>query len=398
MALLRVQRSTWRYGVNSTLNSMQQIKLKVVFATLQTTYMLVENASSSTNNSKDITQSVDSIATIKHVPNQLSQVCREQRKPAMKPDFSKLWSAKVPLRSEYLFVACLTKNLWDAKEASTIRKSVGHSSRQSSYKRSQPSLSHSAHYVKGPTRDFCMREIQQTLQKKKKRKMQRRNIGATTWNKKINLCHRIIYLLHWWPIIHSKIDSVHTITHIVTTNCFMASVDLRIGPVDFSPQTHSASCSSYSFTPRGRTLLLLLTHRGVDHLPNNLMTFIYKIRIMNSVMKANIIDTMAVLTNWVWGYILRNLLFSLLRCLSLILCKWQLNWSADQRKTHWFKNCLCHLTTTFPTIIREVESVTGKIVSSFPKVMLGPLYYRNLEKCIPWPQNRKRVILIPLCP
>lgn len=393
MALLRVQRSSWRYGVNSTLNSMQQIIPKVVFATLQTTYMLVENPSSSTNNSKDITKLVDSIAMLKHLPNQLSQVCREQRKPAMKPDFSKLWSAKVPLRSQYLFVGCLAKNLWDAKEASTIRKSVGHSSRQS-----QHSLSHSAHYVKGPTSDFCMREIQQTLQKKKKRKMQRRNIGATTWNKKINLCHRIIYLLHWWPIIHSKIDSLHTITHIVTKNCFMASVDLRIGPVDLSPQTHSASCSSYSCTPGGRTRLLLLTHTGVNHLPNNLMTFIYKIRIMNSVMKANIIDTMAFLTNWVWGYILRNLLFSLLRCLSLILCKWQLNRSADQRKTHWFKNCLCHLTTTFPTIIREVESVTGKIVSSFPRVMLGPLYYRNLEKCIPWPQNRKRVILIPLCP
>lgn len=138
---------------------------KVVFATLQTTYMLVENPSSSTNNSKDITKLVDSIAMLKHLPNQLSQVCREQRKPVMKPDFSKLWSAKVPLRSQYLFVGCLAKNLWDAKEASTIRKSVGHSSRQS-----QHSLSHSAHYVKGPTSDFCMREIQQTLQKKKNAK------------------------------------------------------------------------------------------------------------------------------------------------------------------------------------------------------------------------------------
>ena len=30
--------------------------------------------------------------------------------------------------------------------------------------------------------------------------------------------------------------------------------------------------------------------------------------------------------------------------------------------------------------IREVAQIVGKLVSSFPAVLHGPLYYRNLEK------------------
>jgi len=45
-------------------------------------------------------------------------------------------------------------------------------------------------------------------------------------------------------------------------------------------------------------------------------------------------------------------------------------------------DCAELLKTTSPTI-RKVESVIGKIVSSFPGVRYGPLQYRYLENA--WP-------------
>ena len=99
---------------------MQQIIRKVTFATLQTTNMLVENPSSATDNSKAITQSVDSIAMLGHLKTQLSQFRREQIKPALKSDYSAMCSAKVPLSSQYLFGDDLAKKLRDARESSKI--------------------------------------------------------------------------------------------------------------------------------------------------------------------------------------------------------------------------------------------------------------------------------------
>ena len=49
------------------LSNLQQVIRKVTFATVQTTNMLVENPSSATDNSKAITQSVDSIAMLGHL-------------------------------------------------------------------------------------------------------------------------------------------------------------------------------------------------------------------------------------------------------------------------------------------------------------------------------------------
>ena len=69
------------------LSNMQQEVHKVTFATLQTTNVLLQNASGSAN-SNLITQSVDVVALLGHVNTQLAQFRREQIKSALKQEYS----------------------------------------------------------------------------------------------------------------------------------------------------------------------------------------------------------------------------------------------------------------------------------------------------------------------
>ena len=64
---------------------MQQVVRKVTFETLQTTNVLLQNASGSAN-SNLITQSIDVVALLDHVYTQLAQIRREQIKPALKQE------------------------------------------------------------------------------------------------------------------------------------------------------------------------------------------------------------------------------------------------------------------------------------------------------------------------
>ena len=73
---------------------MQQVVRKVTFATLQTTNVLLQNASVSTN-SNLIMQSVEVVALLGHVNTQLAQFRREQIKPALKQEYYTICSAEV---------------------------------------------------------------------------------------------------------------------------------------------------------------------------------------------------------------------------------------------------------------------------------------------------------------
>ena len=97
---------------------MQQVVRKVTFATLQTTNVLLQNASGSANCNL-ITQSVDVVALLGHV-TQLAQFRREKIKPALKWEYSTICSAEVPLTIQFLFGDELAKQLWDARESSKL--------------------------------------------------------------------------------------------------------------------------------------------------------------------------------------------------------------------------------------------------------------------------------------
>ena len=88
-----------------------------------------------------IEQSVDIIALLGHVNNQLAQLRREQVKPALKQEYSTICSTEEPLTSNYLFGHDLAKQLRYAKESSKISYSVGHSSHPRPYTGNQRSRS-----------------------------------------------------------------------------------------------------------------------------------------------------------------------------------------------------------------------------------------------------------------
>lgn len=58
------------------------------------------------------------------VHTQLSQLRREQIKPALKSEYNTICSADIPIDSEYLFGDDLAKQLRDAKEASKVSKAL----------------------------------------------------------------------------------------------------------------------------------------------------------------------------------------------------------------------------------------------------------------------------------
>jgi hypothetical protein len=105
------------------LYNLQQTVLKVTFATLDTTNALVANKSE-IDHSKLVAQSVDSIAMLAHAHSQLSQLRKEQVKPAIKQEYSAICSLEDQPDSKLLFGNDLAKTLKDAKEASNISSSM----------------------------------------------------------------------------------------------------------------------------------------------------------------------------------------------------------------------------------------------------------------------------------
>ena len=147
------------------LSNVQQVVRKVTFATLQTTNILLQNASGSTN-SNLIAQSVDVVALLGHVNTQLVQFRREQIKPALRQEYSTICSAEVPLTSQYLFGNERAKQLRDARKSSKISHSVGHCSQRRPYTGNHRS-GHQERYNKGPKRDFLWKGQHRSLRKKK---------------------------------------------------------------------------------------------------------------------------------------------------------------------------------------------------------------------------------------
>ena len=109
-----------------------------------------------------IEQSVDIIALLGHVNNQLAQLRREQVKPALKQEYSTICSTEEPLTSDYLFGHDLAKQLRYTKESSKISYSVGHSSHRRPYTGNQRSIT-----IKGLKEIFFMERSTHIPQREK---------------------------------------------------------------------------------------------------------------------------------------------------------------------------------------------------------------------------------------
>ena len=111
--------------IDLQLANMQQVVDKVAFATLQTTNFLLQNASGSTS-ANLIRQYVDVIALLGQINTQLAKFRRQQSKPALKQEYSTIYSAEVPLKSEYLSGDNLVKQLPHTEESIAKLATVGH--------------------------------------------------------------------------------------------------------------------------------------------------------------------------------------------------------------------------------------------------------------------------------
>ena len=131
------------------LYNLQETIVKAVFASLQTTSALVSK-DQGTEHTQLLGQSIDSQAMLAHAYARLTQLRKNQIRPALKPEYS---AAEESRESLFLFGDDLPKVLKEAKESSNISSSIKHHSK--TYKK--PSWSGRRENVRRQQRDFQWR-------------------------------------------------------------------------------------------------------------------------------------------------------------------------------------------------------------------------------------------------
>ena len=128
---------------------MQETIIKAVFALLQTSSALVSNDLRPAH-TQLLEQSIDSLAMLAHTYAQLTQLKKNQIRPALKPEYSAICSLEESRESMFLFGDDLPKALKEAKESSQISSSIKHQSK--TYKK--PSWSGRRENVRSQQKDF----------------------------------------------------------------------------------------------------------------------------------------------------------------------------------------------------------------------------------------------------
>ena len=120
------QLENYRRKADLRLGNLQQTLQKATFGILNSCHQLVSEHG--TNVSKEIlAPAVDAIALLGHAASELSQLRREQVKPALKREFYSLCTAtnESSTRSPLLFGTDLAKRIRDAKDANNIGNKIG---------------------------------------------------------------------------------------------------------------------------------------------------------------------------------------------------------------------------------------------------------------------------------
>ena len=134
------------------LYNLEETIIKAVFALLQTTSALVSN-DLGPEHTQLLGQSIDSLAMLAHTYAQLTQLRKNQIRPALKPEYSAICSLEESRERMFLFGDDLPKALKEAKESSQISSSIKHQSK--TYKK--PSWSGRRENVRSEQKDFQWR-------------------------------------------------------------------------------------------------------------------------------------------------------------------------------------------------------------------------------------------------
>ena len=201
---------------------------------------------------------------------------------------------------------------------------------------------------------------------------------------------------------HFKMDTLHTITKLIEKDCFMASIDLKDAYYSF-PITRKDR-KYLRFLWQGTLFQFTCLPNGLSCAPRK-FTKLLKPALSESHLQGHIssayIDDMY-LQGRTYKECVDNIIDSIVRIDSLGLVahpgKSVFNPSQQLEFLGFILNSVsmtirltpekaaglkttCHALLTNPSpTISELARVVGKIVSSFPGVMYGPLHYRMLER------------------
>ena len=218
-------------------------------------------------------------------------------------------------------------------------------------------------------------------------------------------CYRMILNLkklnQYASKINFKMDSLNTVIKLIEKDCYMASIDLKdayysvsITPADrkylrfmwrgslfqFTCLPNDLSCAPRKFTKLLKPTLSTLHLRG--HVSSAYLDDMYLRGKTYRGCVDNVIDSVQVVDSL--GFVAHPdkstfIPSQRLECLGFILNSVEMTIRLTQEKATGLQTaCNILLTNPSPTI-RDLTRVIGKIVSSFPAVRYGPLYYRSLE-------------------
>ena len=201
---------------------------------------------------------------------------------------------------------------------------------------------------------------------------------------------------------HFKMDTLNTIINLMSPDCYMASLDLKDAyysiPVMkehrkylrflFNGRLYQLTClpNGLSSCPRKftKTLKPILTTLHKDgHIASGYLDDIYlQGKNYNDCLR-NIINTLKLFIKL--GFIIHptKSIFvpsKEIKMLGFILNSTTMTVRLMPEKKESIKSYCIELLEKQIFTIREIAKVIGKLVASFPGVMYGPLYYRQLEK------------------
>ena len=130
------QLNTAKKSTDLRLANMQQAIEKVAFITLQTADSVLAVMLGKDPDKVDlntlVSNTVNSIALLGHVTNDLNNFRHEQIRPALKPEFASLCSAEIP-HGKWSFSKDLPKRIRDIKETSKLGQIVAGPSRKQNF-------------------------------------------------------------------------------------------------------------------------------------------------------------------------------------------------------------------------------------------------------------------------
>ena len=201
---------------------------------------------------------------------------------------------------------------------------------------------------------------------------------------------------------HFKMDSLSTITRLVTQNCYMASVDMKDAyysiPIrssdrkflrfiwegdlyEFTCLPNGLSCAPRIFTKILKPPLCTLHKQGhiaVAHLDDlYLQGQTYEKCVLNVIDTTVLLDKLGLVVHPEKSTFIPT---QVLTILGFVINSVAMTIQLTREKAAGLQNVCSELLEKSSLSIREVASVIGKIVASFPGVMHGALYYRQLEK------------------